>query len=256
MYQKEPDKERSSAGSAQFHGIAIDAAEAEWYFTYKLNVLLRCHLHNRHSITLVQSSTPDGSHRKWESFWITRWGFRDWKGPFTSTSARNAWGRSTSVGGGYWSVNTLVNFVFDPYNLLSFIGSWFSSVALGTIPLRAIFFECLMSFFPGIPLPLECIKVRIFCEFQPLSDVVHIQTTTFGFISPMRHRQQSRKCVLVGHSPVYLKFRLFSWIGSTNAFILIGGGLFAGRLYDRGYLYVPCSFFNLCLNNAIIATIF
>jgi hypothetical protein len=110
--------------------------------------------------------------------------------------------------------------------------------------------------FPGTPLPLECIKVRIFCECQPLSHVGHIQTTTFGFISPMRHHQQSRKWVLAGQSPTYMKFRLSSWIGSTNAFMLIAGGLFAGRLYDRGYLYVPFFFFGLCLNNAIIATIF
>ena len=32
---------------------------------------------------------------------------------------------------------------------------------------------------------------------------------------------------------------LDSWIGSTNAFLVLALGLVAGTLYDRGYLYVP-----------------
>ncbi len=30
-----------------------------------------------------------------------------------------------------------------------------------------------------------------------------------------------------------------SWIGSTQVFLLMGAGLFTGRLFDRGYL---CAF--------------
>lgn len=29
-----------------------------------------------------------------------------------------------------------------------------------------------------------------------------------------------------------------SWVGSVNGFLVVSGGLLAGRLYDRGYLYV------------------
>lgn len=37
-----------------------------------------------------------------------------------------------------------------------------------------------------------------------------------------------------------------SWIGSLNAFLVISGGLIAGRLYDRGYLCVRSSFSTIC----------
>lgn len=33
-------------------------------------------------------------------------------------------------------------------------------------------------------------------------------------------------------------YRSFRWIGSVNAFLVIAGGLVAGRIYDKGYLYV------------------
>lgn len=44
---------------------------------------------------------------------------------------------------------------------------------------------------------------------------------------------------------VYLMTSHYSWIGSMNAFLILSGGLFFGRLYDKGYLWVHFFFWLL-----------
>jgi hypothetical protein len=63
-----------------------------------------------------------------------------------------------------------------------------------------------------------------------------VKTITLEPILRLKVPQRYRECHFIIDAFLTLTCVWFRWIGSVNAFVVIAGGIFTGRLYDRGYL--------------------